>query len=391
MAITSNRGYLIFAAVAVTYLVWTIINLCQVSQTQTGFYRVIFKNPNIMLNHSRVQEYSELASTDDSTLQDDTRRLKLIRESPAEKLILAYTEWWGEWPLDFSHCKHPCRLSMDKSLTSAADMMLFELKHISNVNIPQVASRQYKVFIVMESAAFDFNRLISEWNGQFNITVTYRRGSTIKHSIYSEDVRQRETSLSSTDYSAGKTKDMIAYVSNCVSIGYDRIGLMKELSNYGLNLDLYGKCGKPDNQDNKDSSYKFYLSFENSLCEDYITEKFWKVLSSNQYLIPVVMGGKSMDDYLQVAPPNSFIHVENFTTIEGLAEHLKTVASDSQIFNKYHKWREQYRLVSGGLLPACELCEIAHERPLIPARTDLSQWWNEGTCRTANLTIHPGK
>ena len=26
-------------------------------------------------------------------------------------------------------------------------------------------------------------------------------------------------------------------------------------------------------------NYKFYLAFENSLCDEYITEKFWKALN----------------------------------------------------------------------------------------------------------------
>jgi alpha-1,3-fucosyltransferase len=51
-------------------------------------------------------------------------------------------------------------------------------------------------------------------------------------------------------------------------------------------------------------NYKFYLSFENSVCRDYISEKFWKALNNN--IVPVVLGGA---DYSRVAPPKSYINV----------------------------------------------------------------------------------
>jgi alpha-1,3-fucosyltransferase len=42
-----------------------------------------------------------------------------------------------------------------------------------------------------------------------------------------------------------------------------------------------------------DKGYKFYLSFENSLCSDYVTEKFWKILNFN--IVPIVLGGANYE------------------------------------------------------------------------------------------------
>ena len=43
---------------------------------------------------------------------------------------------------------------------------------------------------------------------------------------------------------------------------------------------------------------KFYLAFENSLCDDYITEKFHNILE-NFNTVPVVMGPRK-EDYIKV-------------------------------------------------------------------------------------------
>ena len=54
--------------------------------------------------------------------------------------------------------------------------------------------------------------------------------------------------------------------------------------------------------------YKFYLSFENSICRDYVTEKFYNPLRYS--MVPVIFGGA---DYQALSiPKNSYIDVRDF-------------------------------------------------------------------------------
>ena len=57
---------------------------------------------------------------------------------------------------------------------------------------------------------------------------------------------------------------------------------------------------------------QFYLSLENSLCKDYITEKFWKILPYN--IIPIVLNGVNMTS---IAPPHSYIDIKDFPNFHG--------------------------------------------------------------------------
>ena len=62
---------------------------------------------------------------------------------------------------------------------------------------------------------------------------------------------------------------------------------------------------------------QFYLALENSLCRDYITEKFWKVLPFD--IIPVVLNGLNMS---KIAPPHSYIDIKEFKSFSGEVFHF---------------------------------------------------------------------
>ena len=185
------------------------------------------------------------------------------------------------------------------------------------------------------------------------------------------------------DYSRGKTKGAYAYVSNCNSVGYNRLEVMKQLTKY-INVDIYGDCTqrKPCNRLNVNcearlhSKYRFYLAFENSLCKDYITEKFWKTLRSSSHFLPVAIGGLTIDDYRKVAPPKSFIHLYSFPSVDKLGQYLRYLMSDNAAYNSYHQWRHHYGISGAQLEVACDLCKLAHNPTLINSQKPFADDWN---------------
>ena len=55
-------------------------------------------------------------------------------------------------------------------------------------------------------------------------------------------------------------------------------------------------------------------------------------------MIPIAMGAPR-SDYEKVAPPQSFIHVDDFTSPRHLAEYLKVLDRDSALYNSYFRYR----------------------------------------------------
>nr|CAG4644438.1 EOG090X0I21 [Lepidurus arcticus] len=83
-----------------------------------------------------------------------------------------------------------------------------------------------------------------------------------------------------------------------------------------------------------EQDYKFYLSFENSLCTEYVTEKFFAVMKS--YVVPVVLGGAN---YSAVAPPHSYINAMEFTP-QDLASYLRLLSENDALYGEFFWWKD---------------------------------------------------
>ena len=80
-------------------------------------------------------------------------------------------------------------------------------------------------------------------------------------------------------YSQGKTELVAWMVSNCAA--QPRMAFVQNLKKY-IKVDVFGRCSGKFGQHRGCrnlaaclKTFKFYLAFENALCEDYITEKYW--------------------------------------------------------------------------------------------------------------------
>jgi alpha-1,3-fucosyltransferase len=186
----------------------------------------------------------------------------------------------------------------------------------------------------------------------------------------------------------GKQKTAAWFVSHCDTFS-KRENLVEKLQNF-IDVDVYGKCGTlscPKNSNECDrmlnTTYKFYLSFENTLCIDYITEKLYNTIEN--LVVPVIFSGADISHFL---PPKSFINAEDFETVEDLANYLKFLAQNPKEYIKYFWWTNHYeiKLVEQPLL--CDICTKLNEPNFDLKRqsyVNIKEWWYKNACRKPKI------
>ena len=55
-------------------------------------------------------------------------------------------------------------------------------------------------------------------------------------------------------------------------------------------------------------------------------------------LVPIVMGARPQD-YQRAAPYKSYIHVDDFDGPKELAEFLRTLEENDDLYNEYFRWK----------------------------------------------------
>jgi len=305
-----------------------------------------------------------------------------------------------------------CWATSSRYWLNSSDAVLFDALQFNPNDLPTWRWSQQRYVYVHHEALPSTNPLKVNYDifrlgktNFFNWTMTHRRDSDIfspqpygilirtapyKPHIESLPIRLTPGEIPSvvipetkSEVVANKTKLMIYFASNC-NTSSRREEYFKELRKY-IPIDSYGFCGEnkcePWNGEEcfkiKLSKYKFHLASENSLCPDYIAERFWRSLKWGA--VPVVYGAA---DYAAYAPPHSYIHAAEFKTPKDLADYLFLLDRNDALYSKYLEWRNHWKVIRNPKIGWCELCEKLNN-PLIPHKSyvNLSKWWfQDGPC-----------
>ena len=322
--------------------------------------------------------------------------------------------WFGE---GVAQCDThiPCTYSNNHSLYNISDAILFHTRLVGK-HLPMPSFRlphQHWITYLRESPSRNA-KVMTPYNTWFNWTIAYAKNADIVRpygmclpnrekvakdpSSITDAIRRvygkrtdsipwakRNTSYdySSFNHAEGKTRMVLWFVSNCETHSR-RENYVTELKRH-IKVDIIGKCGENMCEKNKDScisdlfrDHKFYLSFENSLCPDYITEKVWRVLYNG--ILPIVLGGA---DYKSSLPAHSYIDIKDFASPKALAKYLHKINKNDTLYNEYFAWNLNYTCHSN--LPGndllCDVCRFMNENlNKVNVISDVNTFWNRDVC-----------
>ncbi|CAH8569494.1 hypothetical protein MS3_00000523 [Schistosoma haematobium] len=350
------------------------------------------------ISKTSVQKYPLRFSLEENRLE------KLYDSLGVNKMVKTFLKYGHRaiiTPMNFSKCHaSKCAVITDMNRWREADaLILTEHKVPNGIRPPE----QLWFSLIHESPVHI--AMAGTLENEINHTISFRLDSTIysPYGSYEPYMKHHgpETRypLPSRNFATGKSKKVAWFVSNC-NPKSPRMQYAKELSRH-ITLDIYGQCGTlscPKYIPTDTSSvsclkmisenYKFYLSFENSLCSEYITEKLYKNALKND-ILPIVMGA-SIEEYERVAPPYSFIHVDQFESPGKLADYLKYLDKNDTAYNEYFAWHGHGIIHDRDSQPQCAMCLLAHTSHAfgpywVPS---VARWWNDG-CNGRELRWNP--
>ncbi len=338
-----------------------------------------------------------------------------MSQEKSYKMILFWTDYFynidfefgtGFSPFQEAQCantgRFTCFTTNDRGFFNQSDAILFHGRNMNPEDLPPPGWRrqdQHFVFVLHESPVHtNLTMLRYHFKNYFNRTMTYRRDSDIVHLYTHGQLKCKNTTLSCQNFPrvnssriqedfpprvpfpidlSKKNRTVAWFVTNC-NASNNRERFVDKLS-FHIDVDIYGGCSERRCETKNEESclqmlsqyYRFYLSFENSLCPDYATEKLYRPLLYDT--VPVVFGGS---DYSHFVPVGSFIDTRDFSSPLQLASYLKKLMVDDELYLSYFRWRWRYFVDAAPLDGWCQLCQLLSNSSTKPkVYPDIEGWW----------------
>uniref|UniRef100_A0A0N5ATZ6 Fucosyltransferase n=1 Tax=Syphacia muris TaxID=451379 RepID=A0A0N5ATZ6_9BILA len=289
-----------------------------------------------------------------------------------------------------------CNFSGNKKDLPKADAIItmFMDKKLSAYRRPD----QYIIFFNQESPVYGSITIDSKLF--FNSTLNFRRDS-ITSSPYGYTVKLAPQSkpkqpVVDEKLIQKKSKAIAWFVSHCSTSSLREL-YINELQKF-IEVDVYGSCGNlkcargGECEEVLDTDYHFYVAFENSICKDYITEKLWNQ-GYQRTIVPLVLKREYVEPF---APPYSFIAVDDFNTVQELAQYLNYLIGNKTAYMEYFEWRKEYKVIflngaEHDFLERpwgfCQICRLLWQNPLQKhVIKDFNEYWSK-SCETSGSLV----
>ncbi|CAG9773956.1 unnamed protein product [Ceutorhynchus assimilis] len=332
--------------------------------------------------------------------QDTDKQYKILVWKYGPTIERRHLKHFSESRIDpFSYCPvKNCEITYEDQDIKTADIVIIHLHRIKGVHdLPNNTyprdPNQIWTFLTDESPFNTFmssNDPLYKYNGLFNWSMTYRMDSDIPVP-YGRTVLKKppEEDAGLVELLLNKKRDVLVAVlgSNCGGQNH-RWQFIYALQKY-IQVDIYGGCGTelkhecPGHfgQDCPEiGDYLFYLSFENSNCDEYITEKlWWNAFHKNS--IPIVMGS-SKETYKKLLPIDSYINVDDFANPQALAQYVQRL-NDTGEFKTYYSWKNNFEIFNEhGYFKStsfhyCRICQAMNYNDReMKVYNDLENYWS---------------
>ena len=181
------------------------------------------------------------------------------------------------------------------------------------------------------------------WSDVFNWTMSFRRNADIQ--FFYGLIRKRRTPRT-RDYLAitkKKTK-MAAWMVSVGNAQSKRDDYVQLLEDSGVVVDHIGRgrrfqCPRDNDTRCREmlNQYKFYVSFENSFYDSYITEKFFK-----NFNLDLILIARGIEQYPIVAPSDIFLNTLSFNSPKDLADKIKYLSSNDDAYAEMLRKKDEY-------------------------------------------------